>query len=85
MWLGEELENRNFRKLSLLLLQNMTKGDRELRDQLAQEEHMAFDERRIRAKVEGEEASTKLLLPMMGLLSVVLLVLMFPALQQLGI
>ena len=85
LWLGETLENRNFRKLSLLLLSNMKKGDSELRSQLEQEENAAFEERKIRAKVAGEEASTKLLLPMVGLLGVVLLVLLVPAVSQLGI
>ena len=85
LWLGEKLGNRNFRKLSLLLLANMKKGDSELRRQLEQEENAAFDERKIRARVAGEEASTKLLLPMMGLLGVVLLVLLVPAVNQLGI
>ena len=63
-------------------MQSLKKGSRDLRDQLEQEERAAYDERRINAKVAGEEASLKLLLPMMGMLGVIFIVLMVPAFMQ---
>lgn len=80
--LGESLRHKGFRKLTLLLVQSLKKGSRDLRDQLEQEERAAYDERRINAKVAGEEASLKLLLPMMGMLGVIFIVLMVPAFMQ---
>lgn len=82
--LGESLRHRGFRKLTLLLAQSLRKGGKDLRDQLEQEEHSAYDERKIEAKVAGEEASLKLLIPMMGLLAVIFIVLMVPAFMQMS-
>ena len=82
--LGESLRHKGFRKLTLLLSQSLRKGGKDLRDQLEQEEKSAYDERRINAKVAGEEASLKLLIPMMGLLGVIFIVLMVPAFMQMS-
>ncbi|MDD6551130.1 MAG: type II secretion system F family protein [Lachnospiraceae bacterium] len=82
--LGESLRHKGFRKLTLLLSQSLKKGGKDLRDQLEQEERSAYDERRINAKVAGEEASLKLLIPMMGLLGVIFIVLMVPAFMQMS-
>lgn len=82
--LGDCLRHKGFRKLTLLLDQSLKKGSRDLRDQLEQEERAAYDERRISAKVAGEEASLKLLIPMMGMLGVIFIVLMVPAFMQMS-
>lgn len=76
---GKRIGHKNYRKLSLLLTQNLRKGGTALGESLEKEEHNAFEERKLRAKIAGEEASTKLLLPMMGLLGIVVVVLVFPA------
>lgn len=82
---GKRMEHKDYRKLSIILVQNIRKGTAQLIKQLENEEQNAFDERKLRAKIAGEEASTKLLLPMMGLLGIVLVVLIFPAMQGLNI
>ena len=79
---GVRMRHKSYRKLSLILSQNLRKGGRELIMQLEKEEENAFEERKSKAKIAGEEASTKMLLPMMGLLGVVLIVLIVPALQS---
>ena len=79
---GASLRHKKYRKLSLMLVQNLRKGQKELIQQLEREEQEAFEERKLTAKIAGEEASTKLLLPMMGLLAVVLVVLIYPAMQS---
>ncbi|MCR5452828.1 MAG: hypothetical protein K6F00_09395, partial [Lachnospiraceae bacterium] len=80
-----KMDHKDYRKLVLLLTQNIKKGSRDLIDRLNEEETNAFEERKARAKIAGEEASTKLLLPMMGLLGVVMLVLIVPALMNMNI
>lgn len=82
--LGDSLQNKGFRKLTMLLAQSRRKGNAELRDQMEQEERESYDRRRMDARVAGEEASLKLLMPMMGLLGVIFIVLMVPAFMQMG-
>ncbi|MBP5266262.1 MAG: type II secretion system F family protein [Lachnospiraceae bacterium] len=76
---------KNYRKLSLLITHHLRKGSEDLMFQLEKEARAAFEQRKILAKVAGEEASTKLLLPMMGLLGIVLVVLIVPALWGINI
>lgn len=66
-------------RFSTLLIQNMKKGSTNLKKLLEEEAREAFSERKRRAKIKGEEAGTKLLLPMMLLLVVVMVVIMIPA------
>lgn len=68
-----------YKILSVLLVQNLKKGNKNLLELLEREEAVAEDERKRSAKVRGEEASTKLLLPMMLQLIVVLMILIIPA------
>lgn len=82
--LGDVLMDKGFRKLTLLLTQSMRKGNKDLRDQLEQEERESYDKRRMDARIAGEEASLKLLIPMMGLLGVIFIVLMVPAFMQMS-
>ncbi len=66
-------------KLSALLSQNIRKGSNDLLRVLRQEADNAFAERKSLAKKLGEEAGTKLLLPMMMMLCVVMVIIMIPA------
>lgn len=68
-----------YKILSVLLVQNLKKGNKNLLELLEREEAVAEDERKRSAKVRGEEASTKLLLPMVLQLNVVLMILIIPA------
>ena len=52
-----------------------------IKDQIQKEEEGAFFEKKEYAKRKGEQASTKLLAPMMVMLVVILVLLMFPALS----
>lgn len=82
--LGDRLMDKGFRKLTMILSQSIRKGNRELRDMLETEEKEAYDRRRADARVAGEEASLKLLIPMMGLLGVIFIVLVVPAFMQMN-
>lgn len=68
-----------YKILSVLLVQNLKKGNKNLLELLEREEAVAEDERKRSAKVRGEEASTKLLFPMVLQLIVVLMILIIPA------
>ena len=66
-------------KFSTLLTQNLRKGSTRLGPLLKEESRLAFEERKNTAKKAGEEAGTKLLLPMVMMLCVVMLMILLPA------
>ena len=68
-----------YMRLSGVLVQNLQKGAKGALILLEQEALAAFAERKEAAKKRGEEAGTKLLLPMFGLLGIVLVIVMAPA------
>lgn len=72
-----------YMRFSGVLVQNLQKGARGALHLLEQEAITAFAERKDAAKKKGEEAGTKLLLPMFGLLGIVLVIVMFPAFWKL--
>lgn len=68
-----------YRSFCGMLLQNRKKGNAELLYMLQNEAEKAFAERQRRARITGNEAGTKLLMPMMLMLVVVLMLVLFPA------
>lgn len=68
-----------YKILSVLLVQNLKKGNQSILELLEREAVSAGEERLRRARVQGEEAATKLLLPMILQLFVVFIILMVPA------
>ncbi len=68
-----------YRTFVSLLNQNLQKGNARLLELLEKESYEAWSERRRRAKVEGEKAVTRLLLPMILMLLVVMALIMIPA------
>ena len=68
-----------YRTLSTLLIQNLKKGSSRFLPSLEEECRQAFQERKRRALIAGEEAGTKLLAPMILMLLVVLMILMVPS------
>ena len=83
--LGQKSESREYRKLAMLLVQNLKKGSKDLISSLEKEENYAYEMRKQRAIRAGEEASTKLLIPMAGMLFIVILILIVPAILQIKI
>ncbi|MCI8484159.1 MAG: hypothetical protein HFH41_07450 [Lachnospiraceae bacterium] len=76
---GERCHLGEYRKLSSLILQNVRKGAKGMQQLLEEEEREAFEQRKAIAKKAGEEAGTKLLLPMGIMLVIVLVILILPA------
>ena len=83
--IAERTGHRDYRRLTLLLTENMKKGDRFLSAELSREEADAFEERKNRAIRLGEEASTKLVFPMILLLGSVMIMLIVPAFLGTGV
>lgn len=73
-----------YRTLSTLLIQNLKKGSSYFILGLRQECTTAFAERKSRAQILGEEAGTKLLLPMGCMLLIVLVIILVPSMMALG-
>lgn len=76
---GKRCKMQQYVKLGSLLSQNLRRGNNGLLLMLKEEAKNAFEERKHTAKKLGEEAGTKLLLPMMLMLSVVMVLIMVPA------
>lgn len=76
---GERCGLAIYRKFGLLLSQNLKKGTKGLVDLLKQESIAAFEERKALAKMQGEEAGTKMLIPMFLMFGVVLVMIVIPA------
>lgn len=77
--MGKRCGLSQYKILSVLLVQNLQKGNQSILELLEREAASAGEERKRNARVKGEEASTKLLLPMVMQLIVVLIILMVPA------
>lgn len=76
---GERCGQSNYRKLGNILAQNLRKGNRGIVVLLEKEAENSFEERKQAAKRYGEEATTKLLFPMMLMFGMILLILIVPA------
>lgn len=76
---GERCGQVKYKTFATLLIQNLQKGSRHLADMLEKESLEAWDERKRKARVLGEAAATKLLIPMVMMLIVVMALIMIPA------
>lgn len=79
---GKRCNVKEYLKLAALLQQNLKKGSKGLGKMLEEEVEDAFDLRKNLAIQQGEEAGTKLLLPMTIMLLVVMMIVMVPALMS---
>ncbi|MDE7299869.1 MAG: type II secretion system F family protein [Lachnospiraceae bacterium] len=66
-------------RFTAILSQNLRKGSRGIAELLQSEAREVFSERMAQARRKGEEAGTRLLLPMGGMLVLVLVVILVPA------
>ena len=76
---GERCGQVKYKTFATLLIQNLQKGSRHLADLLEKESMEAWDDRKRKARVLGEAATTKLLVPMVLMLVVVMAIIMIPA------
>ena len=76
---GKRCNITNYIKFGTLLSQNLRKGSKDISEILRMEAIQSFENRKSMARRRGEEVGTKLLLPMIGMLGVVLIMVMVPA------
>lgn len=81
---GQRCDEMRYRKLSFLLTSHLRQGNDKLLSMLSAEAETALEERKSRAKRQGEEAGTKLLLPMMMMLVMVMLLILLPVFSGFG-
>jgi pilus assembly protein TadC len=79
---GKRCNTKEYIKLSSLLAQNVKKGSKDIIRLLEQEASAAFFEHKNLARKKGEEAGTKLLIPMIMMLAVVMVIVLFPAMTS---
>lgn len=76
---GRRTGLREYIRLSTLLGQNLKRGNSTLLDRLREEAEKALEESLLRARKLGEEAGTRLLVPMVLMLAIVMVMIMVPA------
>ena len=76
---GKRCGNIRYMRFASVIVQNLKKGASGLILLLRKESAEAFTDRREQAKQRGEEAGTKLLLPMAGILVIILAMILIPA------
>lgn len=76
---GRRISLKPYLRCASLLVSQLQKGSGNLREGLEHEVRLAWELQRERAAKKGEEAQTKLLFPMMGMLFLVMGVVMIPA------
>ncbi len=81
---GRRTGLQEYIRLSTLMVQNLKKGSSSLLPRLEEEAEHAMEEQIGAGRKLGEEASTKLLLPMVMMLAVVMVMVMLPAFGSMG-
>lgn len=79
---GQRIGVLAYRRMASLLTQNVVRGVQGMRSLLLQEAKEVMAQDRANIKRRGEQAGTKLLFPMMGLLFLVFAILLVPAFQS---
>ncbi len=72
-----------YKKMVSIITQNLRKGSQSVRQLLEKEADITMQQRKNMAKKQGEEAGTKMLLPMMMMLGIVMVIVMVPAILSL--
>lgn len=76
---GKRVGQKHYVKLTALLTQSLQKGNTQLFATLRQEVTALSEERSAASRRKGEEASTRLLFPMMLMLAMTMVLIMYPA------
>lgn len=74
-----------YHRLSRILVQSIQKGNKGICGMLEKEAADAFESRKLMARKLGEEASTKMMIPLMLMLGIVMAVIMVPALLGMNV
>ena len=77
--MAKNINMRTYTRFLNIIIQSIKNGNKELKNILNMEVQDALYERKQHAKKLGEEAATKLILPLMMMLAVIMVVIMVPA------
>lgn len=80
--LGSRVNNQSYHRLIRILLTHKDKGMGDLRHALEEEAQDAYGKRVQLIKKKGEEASTKMLVPLMLMMILVMVIVMLPAIME---
>ena len=81
---GIRIGNVHYKKLMAMFVSDRRRGSVNLLDGMNQEMLSAWEEQKRKSRQQGEKIGTKLLLPMMGMLGIVFVIVMMPALLSFG-
>ena len=76
---AKEVDVTCYRRLMRILVANLEKGSADVCAYLEEEGRAAYEERILLAKRKGEEASTKMLIPLTIMLMLVMAIVLIPA------
>lgn len=76
---AKEVNVTCYRRLMRVLIANLEKGSSDIGRYLEEESQNAYEERILLAKKKGEEASTKMLIPLMIMMILVMAIVLIPA------
>lgn len=79
---GKRIGEESYRRFAAILNRNLEKGTHDICRLLSAEAQEAWEQRKCDARKMGEEASMKLLFPMLSLFVLILIILLFPAVSQ---
>ena len=77
--MASNIKDRTYTRFINIIIQNIKNGNKDIKNILNLEVQDALLERKQRAKKLGEEASTKLVLPLMLMLLTIMIIIMVPA------
>lgn len=78
---GERIDLSSYQRLVRILVQNLQTGSRGLCTLLGQEAESALEDRKALARKLGEEAGTKMLIPLICMLGIVIAIIIVPSLM----
>ena len=81
---GVRFGNVHYKKLMAMFVSDRKRGSVNLLDAMSQEMLSAWEEQKRKSRQHGEKIGTKLLIPMMGMLGIVFVIVMMPALLSFG-
>jgi len=76
---GVRVKEMHYKKLMALFISDKRRGSIPILEAMNQEMLLAWEERKRKTRQQGEKIGTKLLIPMMGMLSVVFVMVLVPA------
>jgi tight adherence protein C len=81
---GARFGNIHYKKLMAMFISDRKRGSVNLLDAMNHEMLSAWEEQKRKSRQQGEKIGTKLLIPMMGMLGIVFVIVMMPALLSFG-